>query len=270
MLLSQLQLCVLCANLCSAQRICDPKTIPGVAAKKDLRVPTKILSLLFAKFPPMKKSLYLLLLTFGLTLSALADSPLTSTEFFRAYLDVKEVKYATENPLDKKLLDFLGSPKANPVHKLAVINALSWGKTDYVTTFENYLLKKRKGLKKEVFDYMRITENSETPQETEQTRLLTADDLMCWAYLQTMGDYFQPAMGMRGAFFGYARDAESMAHVTSFALIAAQQAFDTDWCQVYMIPKTMLEDSAYSKNLVKPEAINIIMEYIGLYAAECK
>ncbi|MCE3295189.1 MAG: hypothetical protein K0R65_903 [Crocinitomicaceae bacterium] len=218
----------------------------------------------------MKKILGFLLFAFCLATNALADSPLTSTEFFRAYLEVKEVKYASENSLDKKLLDFLGSAKADPVHKLAVINALSWGKTEYATTFEEYLLKKRKGLKKEVFDYLRMTENSETPQETEQTRLLTADDLMCWSYLQTMGDYFQPAMGMRGAYFGYARNPQSMAHITSFSLIAAQQAFDTDWCQVYMIPKTMLEDTAYTQNLLKPEAVTIIMEYIGLYAAECE
>lgn len=218
----------------------------------------------------MKKLSYIFFLLFACASPVLADSPLTSTEFFRAYLDVKEVKYASENPLDKKLLDFLGSPKADPVHKLAVINALSWGKTDYVTQFEEYLLKKRKGLTKEVFDYLKITENSETPQETAQTRLLTADDLMCWSYLQTMGDYFQPAMGMRGAYFGYARNPESMAHVTSFSLIAAQQAFDTDWCQVYTIPKTMLEDTVYTQNLLKPEAIAIIMEYIGLYAGECK
>lgn len=212
----------------------------------------------------------LLLLAFTATRFALADSPLTSTDFFRAYLDVNEVKYASEHTLDDKLLNFLVSAKTKPVHKLAVINALSWGKTDYVTTYENFLLKKRKGLKKEVFDYLRLTENSETPQETDQTKKLSADDLMCWAYLQSMGDYFQPALGMRGAFFGYSRNPASMAHVTVFSLIAAQQAFDTDWCQVYMIPKTMLEDNTYTDNVLKPEALQIIMEYIGLYAGECK
>ena len=95
----------------------------------------------------MKKTISLLLLSLCLATGAQADSPLTSTEFFRAYLDVKEVKYASENTLDDKLLKFLASAKANPVHKLAVINALSWGKTDYVNTFEAFLLKKRKGLK---------------------------------------------------------------------------------------------------------------------------
>lgn len=201
---------------------------------------------------------------------ALADSPLTSTDFHRAYLEIDEVKYASEHSLDDKLLKFLAKPDGNSVHKLAAINALSWGKTDYVSAFEKYLLKKRKGLKKEVFDYLRITENAQTPEENEQTRLLSADDLMCWAYLQSMGDYFNPALGMRGAFFAYARDTESMAHMMAFSLIAAQQAFDVDWCQVYMIPRTMLQDYTYTNNLLKEEAITIIMDYIGLYAQECK
>ncbi|MGV3631479.1 MAG: hypothetical protein ACO1O6_09735 [Bacteroidota bacterium] len=218
----------------------------------------------------MKKLSCFFFLLFAHATTVLADSPLTSTEFYKAYLEVKEVKYAAENPLDDKLLTFLASSKSSSVHKLAVINALSWGKTDYVKTFEEFLLKKRRGLKKEVFDYLRLTENNETPQETDQTKLLNADDLMCWAYLQAMGDYFDPTISMRGAFFAYSRNPESMAHSAAFSLIAAQQAFDSDWCQVYLIPKTMLEDNTYKINILKPEAVKIIMEYIGLYAGECK
>lgn len=202
-------------------------------------------------------------------LSVYADSPLTSTPFYKAYLEIDEVNYATTHPLDDKLLEYLGSAKGDPVIKIAIINALSWGKTNYVTKFENYLIQNRKGVKSDVFDYMR-TVSDDTPEETDDTYKLTADDIMCWAYLQTMGDYFAPAKGMRGGYFCFTRNQKSMAHIVVFTLIAAQKAFDEDWCRVYKIPQKMLIETKYTENIVKPEAIKIITDYTDLYKTECK
>ncbi len=216
----------------------------------------------------MKKIALSFILFIGI-ISLHADSPLTSTPFSNVYMDVAEVKYASTNSLDTKLLDFLFSPKSDPVYKIAVINALSWGKTDYVTLFEDHLLKNVKGLKKDVFSYLR-TVSDDKPEENDQTKLLSADDLMCWAYLQTMGDYFKPAVGMRAAYLGNARDRNSMAHITVFTLIAAQKAFDEDWCRVYKIPQKMLVETTYTLNVLKPEAVKIILDYTDLYKAECK
>ena len=218
----------------------------------------------------MKKLISLIVLTilFNKTIAVFADSPLTSTNFSSVYMDIEEVKYASEHGLDNTLLEFLISEKVNSVSKIAVINALSWGNTKNVILFENYLLKKRKGLKKDVFKFLR-TESDKAPEENEQTLLLSADDLICWTYLQTMGDYNRPNIGMRAAFFSYGRDLESMAHVVVFTLIAAQKAFDNDWCKVYTIPKKMLVDEQYTKNILKPEALKIILDYTGLYAECC-
>ncbi len=217
----------------------------------------------------MKKFINLFCLFFIVSLTVKADSPLTSTPFYTSYLDIEEVKYASTQSLDDKLLEYLGSAKGDPVTKIAIINALSWGKTKYVTLFENYLLKNRKGLKKDVFDYMR-TVSDETPEETDQTYLMTADDVMCWTYLQTMGDYNAPAKGMKAGYFCFTRNQKSMAHVVVFTLIAAQKAFDEDWCRVYLIPKKMLGETEYTTNIVKSEAIKIILDYTGLYSTECK
>ena len=197
-----------------------------------------------------------------------ADSPLTSTPFHTAYSDVKEVKYALANGLDNKLLKFLGNKKAPIIHKIAVINALSWGEKDFVGKFENYLLKKRKGIKPEVFTQLRTIANS-TPEETEQTKLLTADDLTCWVYLQVLGDYKTPAIGMRAGFLGCVRDRESMAHMIPFTLIGAQKAMDSDWCSVYKIPHDNLEQAVFSKNLISEKGLKIIMDYINLYKQDC-
>jgi hypothetical protein len=217
----------------------------------------------------MKKLIQLLSLLFIFTLAVKADSPLTSTPFYTKYLDIELVKYASEKSLDDKLMEYLGSSTGDPITKIAIINALSWGKKEYVTLFENYLIKNRKGVKKNVFDYMR-TVSDETPEETDDTYLLTADDIMCWAYLQTMGDYFAPAKGMKAGYFCFTRNPKSMAHSVVFTLIATQKAFDEDRCRVYLIPKRMLLETEYSVNILKPEAIKVILDYTELYKSECK
>ena len=58
---------------------------------------------------------------------AFADSPLTSTTFYQAYLDVLIVKQADQtHRLDRAMGDYLLNDQ-NPFDvKLAVINALSW------------------------------------------------------------------------------------------------------------------------------------------------
>ncbi|MDC3352100.1 hypothetical protein OAV92_02525 [Crocinitomicaceae bacterium] len=197
-----------------------------------------------------------------------ADSPLTSTNFSKAYKSEKMIVYTKENGLNQKLLKFLGKEQKESVIKIAIINELGWGDKDLVKQFEAYLLDKRKGLKPEVFDYLReFTE--EIPVENEQTNRLTADDLMCWAYLQALGDYFTPKLASKAAYFSFVREPNSMAHASVFALVACQVSFDTDWCYVYQIGQEFLVAKTYDKNKLSQEALKIILDYFNLYAADC-
>lgn len=198
-----------------------------------------------------------------------ADSPLTSTPFYKAYENSSAVKHAIESGLDKITLQFLGNNESSIIEKIAVINALSWGQTTYVSEFEKYLLENRKGLQIEIFTSLKEI-MSTPPEETEQSLLLSADDLICWAYLLTMGDYNKPALGMKASHLAFSRDKESMAHMVPYALIASQNMFESSWCNVYKIPHAMLEETQYSKNKISDEALKIIMDYINLYKAECK
>ena len=150
-----------------------------------------------------------------------------------------------------------------------LINELGWGKEQLVGQYENYLLKKRKGLEPSVFTYLK-TISEEIPVENEQTNLLTADDLMCWAYLQAMGDYFNPNLASRAAYLAYVRNPKSMAHATVFTLVACQIAFDFNWCYVYKNGKEFLIDMKYEENRLKPEAVKIIMDYLRLYKSDCQ
>lgn len=198
-----------------------------------------------------------------------ADSPLTSTPFSSAYESEKMIQYVKDNGLDKKGLKFLAKKNGNAVLKIVVINELGWGKEQLVGQYENYLLKKRKGLEPSVFSYLR-TVSEEIPVENEQTNFLTADDLMCWAYLQAMGDYFNPNLASRAAYLAYVREPKSMAHAAVFTLIACQIAFDTNWCYVYKNGKEFLIDMKYEENRLKPEAVKIIMDYLRLYKSDCE
>ena len=87
----------------------------------------------------MKK---LILIFSFLTLSIVpgfADSPLTSTDFYRAYLDVPIVKKAADNPnkLTKEIMEYLYNDKNPLVIRIALINAVGWN-FDGLSTFNDY------------------------------------------------------------------------------------------------------------------------------------
>ena len=214
------------------------------------------------------KSLFLALLLALPITESLADSPLTSTNFWTAYKDVKTVIHIQENGLDKKGLKMLGSKKVSSLDKISAINSLGFNHKK-TSSFEAYLLDKRKGLTADVFEFLK-TQTEGTPVENEQTKLLTADDLVCWAYLNAMDDYNHPNLSMRAAFFAFMRDTKNMAYGTIAGLISSQKAFDYDWCSVYKISKELIQDTEYENNILSDEAEKIIMDYISLYKDDCK
>ncbi|MEX1002728.1 MAG: hypothetical protein WDZ35_11490 [Crocinitomicaceae bacterium] len=217
----------------------------------------------------MFSKILLLFLSITLVFGSFADSPLTSTPFYKAYLDKKIVKRAKENGLDKKVIKYLGKSKHDAALKIAAINAVGWGKEGTTKKFEESLLKKRKGLDTAVFNFLREVPEK-APVETEQTKLLTSDDLMCWTYLQAMEDYFHPEKCMSGAFFCFVRNEKSMAHATVFALIACQNSFDYDWCKIYQLGQLYLVETDYEENKLSTEAVKIILDYLNLYGDSCK
>lgn len=98
---------------------------------------------------------------------------------------------------------------------------------------------------------------------------LTADDLICWAYLQAIGHYFRPSFADNAANLAHYKMKKSMAHAAVFALIRCQIAFDESWCQVYKIDVAFFEESQYSDIQLSSSAVNYIMEYLNLYHGDC-
>ena len=212
-------------------------------------------------------NLLLILILLGLGKSVQADSPLTSTPFWQAYEGDKDIDYAKANGLNKKVLKQLAGTKLSCDKKIAIINSFGW-ESGYTAVFEDYLIEKRKGLTRDVFKYLKES-GDDLPQETVQTRMLTTDDLVCWAYLRAMDNYKTPEFSMKGAFLAYWRDQKNMSAGVVMCLIVSQQAMLYDWCKIYESAQMFIVEPVYERNLLKEDAKTIIMEYMNLYEQDC-
>ena len=106
-----------------------------------------------------------------------SDSAITSTDFFRAYLDVELVENAhNTGELNMILAEALSNETPLDI-KIAIINALSWdvdGK-DNAVYFKKYLLKK----------YNIYNDNNFYD-------IINDEEILCLSYLTVMDDYFNP------------------------------------------------------------------------------
>lgn len=206
---------------------------------------------------PLSKSIFLLLFGVLLLLQPMAlqaDSPLTSTPFHEAYLDVRMVRYAQEKgKMDKKIARFLLKKKKSIAVKAAVINALGWDPDgqNNAEIFLPYLLQKRKI-------------SAENPDWSQ----LGAADLMCMGYLMAMDDYFDCEAAEKVLLTARERDPKSFTVALVHSLVLAQVMFDSDWCMVWRVVAETVADGRLDREM-NEFAVEIVMEYIGLYEESC-
>lgn len=206
----------------------------------------------------MKKAFIPVLIVKLLLLSSaasLADSPITATDFYEAYRDVKMVQRAhLEGVMGVEIAEFLSSPE-NPIDvKAAVINAISWrfeGKNN-AELYTYYL-----GL----LYHMSITEMD--------TDFFSADEIFCLGYLIAMDNYFQPENAIPLLEEAHKLMKDSFAVSIVLALAKAQMAFGKDWCEAWKIVESVLKNTDLTQDL-RPEAKKIIVDYMILYKDYCK
>lgn len=195
-----------------------------------------------------------------------ADSPLTSTPFYTVYSDVPEVNAATlANGLTPEAIRFLEGDAAVD-QKMALINALGWGKTDLVLTYREHLGKKYK-LDAAFFDSI-LQYRGDNPDTYPGTEKLSQDELLNLAYLQAMGNYFEPLKAHYTAWQSFNRGA-TRTHAIIYGLIVAQYNLDLNWCYVYQVMVQVRDEPLITEENLRQEALDIIFEYINLYASEC-
>ena len=188
-----------------------------------------------------------------------ADSPLTSTNFCQAYATHPMVQLASElEPGDfipTKLLDFLAD-KSSPIdERMAVINSIGWafeGHDSYGQLGE-YLMKR---YKVKTIDKL--------------VKKLDAKTLCVYAYAKAMSNYFEVSEAARLAHEAVNKNKDNSFTVAFIAaLIDAQVYLDNDWCAVYNVVADVAHDGSLKLDM-EQGAIDIVMEYIGLYKEYCK
>lgn len=184
-----------------------------------------------------------------------ADSPITATKFYEAYMDVKMVERAhLEGVMGLEIAEFLTSPE-NPIDiKAAVINALSWkfdGKNN-AELYAYYLA---------LLYHVSITELD--------TEFLSADEVFCMGYLTAMDDYFHPEKALPILEEAHKVMKESFTVSIIMALVRGQAVMDYDWCEVWRLTEEVLKNKELKQDL-RPEAIKMIIDYMVLYKEYCE
>lgn len=204
----------------------------------------------------MKK---ILTVIFPLTLTLLlltpvyADSPITSTDFYTAYLDVEIVNTAeSEGIVNSEIAKYLSSPE-NPIDvKAAVINALGWdfeGKSN------------ADGYAKLVF--------GKSVKDLDLNNL-SGDQLFCLGYLMAMDDYFNVDNAIPILEKANSKMADSLTVSLITAVVKAQKAMDDteNWNEVWeLVAGGVIYDKDLKQDL-RPEAGKIIFDYMSLYSDE--
>ena len=191
---------------------------------------------------------------FFITARLLADSPITSTEFYKSYLNYPVVVKAHDaHIINDSIAAYLLNDSVAVEVKAAVINALSWdfnGKNN-ASLLMQYLIKK--------YNY----------GNGFDLNTLSADDIFCLGYLTIMDNYFQTEKPIKILTLAHDKKPDSFTINIILALAEAQQAMDTDFCKVYKICADVKKDKKLTKDM-RQSAIDSIFEYINIYKESCK
>ena len=206
-----------------------------------------------------------LFLLFALLISAVqlsfADSALTSTEFYKAYLDVPIVKAAADRPhhLSEAAKAYLFN-EANPLDvKLALINAVG-ANPDGLATYGEYIEYCIQHFPKKKYG---IAPNKRVTQQ-DVFKHASPEQKAVLVYLSAMSNYFNTAAMskmVRMAMTTPRTDKQSF--MLAIGLVKAQIALDGDWAEVYPIVYDCVNQPRIKD--MRPEAIDIVMEYINEY-----
>lgn len=202
----------------------------------------------------MKRTLFILLFV-AATLPMWADSPLTSTHFWRIYNTGSEIVFPLYKVVDAdawsdRVKAVLVNPDISVEQRLCVVNYLGWdinGQKHYDDLL-NY--------------YVRATKKSD---RRAAIREMDGQMLAVFAYVKAMDDYFDVKEAKRLSAEAVKRAPKSRAVAMTDALIGAQIAMDSNWGEVYRICKRVVDNKRLENDFCDP-AVVAIMEYIDLYA----
>jgi hypothetical protein len=207
----------------------------------------------------MKKLLILIVLISQYTF---ADSPLTSTEFYKAYSDVSLVQDAMKckGKMTNAMLEYIYA-ETNPLEiKLALINAIGWHAKGLKNsqTFFKYVMNKKNYKTDFGGDYTAFNWNA------------TADELICYAYMKALDNYFDVTDAFEVAGLALKKNPNSFAVNMIYNLIKAQglTAFGES-CYASKTFSTLKNNPKLTIDM-KNEAMPFVFEYMDDIGKDCK
>ena len=189
--------------------------------------------------------------------TALADSPLTSTEFYKAYIDVPVIKEAanSDGKLSDNFFTFLISNKNDIDVKIGLINALKWKISGKYNS--------------DIFIVKLLAHNKKYTLSNFYHRA-TADELICYAYLKAMDNYFDVKKAL--VFANKALQLQPKSYTINIIkqLIKSQYYMynSNDFCAIYEMMSCVKEDKSLTKDF-RNDAIILIFKYIDIYKQYC-
>lgn len=205
----------------------------------------------------MKTNLLLLCLSFLLIFNlSFADSPLTSTEFYKGYLNIAIIKEArkSDGVITKNQLQFLTNLKIPIAIKLAIINSLGWdtkGKSN-APEYLAYLFEKQPKL-----NYKNFINNA------------TAQELICYAYLKAMDDYFNVKSASIFAKQAIRKAPTAFSIHLIGTLIQVQGLNQNNWCSIYN-KMNQVRTNKRLKLDMRPKSVSSVFNYTDGYKEYCK
>ena len=187
-----------------------------------------------------------------------ADSPITSTDFYEAYLHISEVEEANKvGVLSDKIAQYLLDSENSLDKKAAVINALSW---DFDRKINAYLFKRHLKAKYQVKDDI-----------DSLVKVMNDEELFCLGYMTVMDNYFDPEKSL--IYFESASSSirESYTFQIINALVKTQSLLEDQdkWCRIW---KTInaVETNKELKVDMNTGGRKIILDYIEIYKDNCE
>ncbi len=213
----------------------------------------------------MKTPTYLLTTIFVLILqinSAKADSPLTSTNFYKAYLDVPMVQEAlnSKGKITNNLLEFIANETTPLDVKLAVVNAIGWDHQGISNSklFLKYIIKKKR--------YKSNFENINMDFKLNAT----ADELICFAYLRALDNYFDVDYAFTIANESLKKSGNSYSINLITNLIKAQVLFSIDESCLASQKLHSIKSNTQLTMDIRKDAADYIFEYIDSVTKNCR
>jgi hypothetical protein len=187
-----------------------------------------------------------------------ADSPITSTDFYKAYLHIPEVEEAhTIGVLSEGIAEYLLNSDNSLDKKAAVINALSW---DIDRKINAFLFKRYLKAKYQIKDDI-----------DSLIQVMNDEELFCLGYITVMDNYFDPEKSL----IYFESTSPSIKDSYTFQIINAlvkTQSLIKDqnkWCRIWTTINAV-ETNKELKMDMNVGGRKIILDYIKIYKDNCE